>query len=278
MLRVHDFSEYKFRPHAIGKIMKGLPKPLTPNQVETLSGLMEKRFAGTITDKQIVTLGDLIKKRDAKPVLSEGAKTYLKSIFKEKVFGRTKEIQNRYLSKGISVEDENINQYNEVNGTFLIKNEIRFENDFFSGEMDVEESEEGFEFKSSWDYETFPLFEDDIPNEDYFYQGQGYMDLRPNLKLIKLVYGLVDTPDDLIIDEKRRTAWKLGFIDGLPEELDQEITRNMTYADIPKEARIKEFIIYRDEKVISQMKSMIILAREYLNSLNTTLATHLQLI
>lgn len=278
MLRVHDFSNYKFRPHAIGKIMKGLPKPLTQNQSETLVGLMEKIYSGKITDKQIVTLGDLIKKRDAKPELSDGAKTYLDTIFKEKVFNRKKDIQSKYLAKGISVEEENINQYNEVRGTFLIKNEVRYENDFFSGEMDIEEDDEIIDFKSSWDYETFPLFKDDVPNEDYEYQLQAYMDLRPNVKKAKLVYGLVDTPDELILDEKRKTGWKLGFIDGLPEDLDQEITNNMTYADIPKEARIKEFIIYRDEKVIAQMKAMIIMAREYLNSLNTTLATHLQLI
>lgn len=278
MLKVRDFSDYKFRPHAIGKIMKGIPKPLTQNQQETLVGLMEKKRLGTITDKQIVTLGDLIKKRDAKPVLSDGAKTYLKTIFKEHVFNRSKEVQSKYLSKGISVEDENINQYNEVKGTFLIKNEVRYENEYFSGEMDIEEDDEIIDFKSSWDYSTFPLFEDEVPNEDYEDQLQAYMDLRPHIKRAKLVYGLVDTPDDLIIDEKRKIAWKLGFIDGIPEELDEEITRNMTYADIPKEARVKEFIIYRDEKRIQQMKEMIVLAREYLNSLNTTLAQHLQLI
>ncbi|MGU3377381.1 hypothetical protein ACLBWQ_20865 [Chryseobacterium sp. M5A1_1a] len=278
MLKVRDYSDYKFRPHAIGKLMKGLPKPLTPNQLDTLISLEEKFLSNKITEKQLETLVDLRKKKKAKPILSDGAKTYLKTIFKEEVFNRKKDIQNKYLLKGISVEDENINQYNEVKGTFLIKNEVRYENDYFSGEMDIEENDEIIDFKSSWDYSTFPLFEDEVPNEDYQDQLLAYMDLRPNVKVAKLVYGLVDTPDDLIIDEKRRTAWKLGFIDGLPEELDEEITKNMTYADIPKEARIKEFIIFRDERRISQMKDMIVLAREYLNSLNTTLATHLQVI
>ncbi|MEJ5105542.1 hypothetical protein [Chryseobacterium sp. MYb328] len=276
MLKVHDFSNYKFRPHAIGKLMKGLPKPLTPNQVETLTGLMEKRYAGTITDKQIVTLGDLIKKRDAKPELSDGAKTYLNELFKDKVFDRSKEIQSKYLSKGISVEDENINQYNEVNRTFLIKNEKRLDNEFFDGEMDVIE-DILYEFKSSWDYSTFPLFEEDVPNEDYYDQIQCYLDLT-GLTKAKLVYGLVDTPDDLILDEKRKMAWKLGFLDGIPEELDEEITKNMTYADIPKQARIKEFEIYKDEKRLELIKIMVKQARVYLNSLNITLAKHLQLI
>lgn len=278
MLRVRDFSNYKFRPHAVGKLMKGLPKPLTPNQAETLIALEDKYSNQKITEKQLETLVDLRKKQKAKPVLSEGAKTYLKSIFKEEVFGRKKEVQNKYLSKGIAVEEDNINMYNDVNGTFLIKNEVRYENEFFTGEMDIEEEDEIIDFKSSWDYSTFPLFEDDVPNEDYEYQLLAYMDLRPNVKSAKLVYGLVDTPGELILDEKKRIGWKLGLIDGLPEDLDEEITRNMTYADIPKEARIKKFIIYRDEKRIAQIKAMILLAREYLNSLNTTLAKHLQLI
>jgi hypothetical protein len=276
MLRVHDFSNHKFRPHSIGKIMKGLPKPLTPNQMETLVGLIEKRNKGTLTDAQTITLGDLIKKKNAKPELSEGAKTYLKELYKDIIFGRSKDIQSKYLSKGIAVEDENINQYNEVNGTFLIKNSERFENDFFTGEPDVIE-DILFEFKSSWDYSTFPLFEEEVPNEDYEDQIQCYLDLL-KLPKAKLIYGLVDTPDDLIIDEKRKMAWKLGAIDGLPEDLDQEITNNMTYADIPKAARIKEFEIYKDEKRLELIKNMIKQAREYLNSLNITLATHLQLI
>ncbi|MGL6125768.1 hypothetical protein [Chryseobacterium artocarpi] len=258
--------------------MKGLPKPLTPNQAETLIALEDKYTNQKITEKQLETLVDLRKKQKAKPVLSEGAKTYLKSIFKEEVFGRKKEVQNKYLSKGIAVEEDNINMYNDVNGTFLIKNEVRYENEFFTGEMDIEEEDEIIDFKSSWDYSTFPLFEDDVPNEDYEYQLLAYMDLRPNVKSAKLVYGLVDTPNELILDEKKRIGWKLGLIDGLPKDLDEEITRNMTYADIPKEARIKKFIIYRDEKRIAQIKAMILLAREYLNSLNTTLAKHLQLI
>ena len=278
MLRVRDFSNYKFRPHAVGKLMKGLPKPLTPNQAETLIALEDKYSNQNITEKQLETLVGLRKKQKAKPVLSEGAKTYLKSIFKEEVFGRKKEVQNKYLSKGISVEEDNINMYNDVNGTFLIKNEVRYENEFFTGEMDIEEDNEIIDFKSSWDYSTFPLFEDDVPNEDYEDQLLAYMDLRPNVKSAKLVYGLVDTPDELILDEKRRIGWKLGLIDGLPEDLDEEITRNMTYADIPKEARIKKFIIYRDEKRIAQIKAMILLAREYLNSLNTTLAKHFNLL
>lgn len=278
MLRVRDFSNYKFRPHAVGKLMKGLPKPLTPDQSKTFVGLIDKRSKGTLTDAQTITLADLIKKKNAKPELSDGAKTYLKGIFKDEVFGRSKNVQSKYLTKGIGVEDENINQYNEVHGTFLLKNETRYENDYFSGEPDIIEDGIIYDFKSSWDYETFPLFEDEVPNEDYEYQLQAYMDLIPEYKQAKLVYGLVDTPDDLIIDEKRRMAWKAGCIDGIPEDLDKEITNNMTYSDIPKEARIKEFLIYRDEKKIALMKLMIDQAREYLNSLNITLATHLQLV
>ncbi|MCT4238530.1 hypothetical protein HZP42_19295 [Elizabethkingia anophelis] len=257
--------------------MKGLPKPLTSDQINTLNSLKQKQAEGKITEKQTITLGDLLKKKNAKPELSNGAKTYLKEIYKDIVFGRSKEIQNKYTTKGLSVEQDNIDQYNEVKGLFLMKNDKRYENDYFTGEPDIIEGDTVFDFKSSWDYSTFPLFEEDVPNEDYEYQLQAYMDLL-GLNRAKLVYGLVNTPDELILDEKRRIGWKLGFVDGLPDKLDQEITHNMTYSDIPKEARIKEFEIFRCEKTILLMKTMIDQARTYLNSLTITLGHHLEVI
>ncbi|MCT4261587.1 hypothetical protein HZP32_05615 [Elizabethkingia anophelis] len=255
--------------------MKGLPKPLTASQINTLNGLKQKQSEGKITEKQTITLGDLLKKKNAKPELSDGAKTYLKEIYKDIVFGRSKDIQSKYLIKGLSVEQANIDQYNEVRGLFLMKNEERFENDYFTGEPDIIEDGIVYDFKSSWDYSTFPLFEEDVPNEDYEYQLQAYMDLL-GLNAAKLVYGLVDTPDELILDEKRKTGWKLGFVDGLPEELEAEISHNMTYEDIPKQARIKEFDVVRCDKTIALMKTMIDQARSYLNSLTITLGTHLE--
>ena len=53
--------------------------------------------------------------------------------------------------------------------------------------------------------------------------------------------------------------------------MDFEIERNLTYEDIPQEARIKIFDIQKDEKVISQIKEMITLARQYLVELNNSI-------
>lgn len=266
MLTIRDFSNYKFRPHAIGNLMSSLPKPLTQNQIETLKGLEDKYVLGTITEKQLETLVDLRSKKNAKPNLSKGAKSYLDKLYKDIFFNRNKNIKGKYIDKGLAVEDDNLSQYSSFKGLFLMKNEDRFENEYFSGEPDAFEDGVLYEFKSSWDYTTFPLFDTEIPNKDYEYQIQCYLDLL-NLNKGILVYGLLNTPDDLILKEKYRQCTELGLID-LPDDLENEITRNMTYDDIPIEFKIKEFEITRDEKLIEQIKSVLDLSRDYLNGLH----------
>jgi len=275
MITIKDFSDYKFRPHAIGKLMSGLPKPLTDLQEATLYNLENKYKLQTITDKQLETLVDLRSKKNAKPILSKGAKTYLQELYKDIFFNRTKNISSKYLQKGIAVEDDNISQYNEYKGLFIIKNTERFENEYFSGEPDAKDYSILYEFKSSWDYDTFPLFAEEIPIKDHEYQVQCYLDLL-RLDRAVLVYGLLNTPDDLILKEKYKKSIEIGVID-LPEEIDNEITKNMIYDDIPIEFKIKEFEIYRCPKTISQIKHIIDLSREYLNELHFKLSNKLLL-
>lgn len=270
MLTIKDFSNYKFRPHAIGNLMKGLPKPLTDLQIQTLNGLQEKYNNGKITTKQLETFVDLNKKKTAKPTLSVGAKTYLEKLYKDIFFNRSKHIKSKYLDKGLAVEDDNINQYNLFKGLFILKNDKRFENDYFTGEPDGIDNGILYEFKSSWDYDTFPLFLDEIPNVDYEYQIQCYLDLL-GLDKAYLVYGLLNTPTDLILREKYRQCSELGIID-ITDDLDAEITKNMTYDDIPLEFKIKEYEVLRDDKLIEQIKFICDLARDYLNSLHLEIA------
>ncbi len=271
-----DFSKYKFRPHAIGNLMGGIPKPLTERQEETLKAFQTKITEGKgLTEKQYVTYGNLLEKKNAKPTLSTGAKTYLKTLFKEITFQRTKELRSKYLDKGLAVEGESIAMLNEFLNTTFEKNDKRFDNDYFTGEPDIILKDEVIDIKSSWDYTTFPMMDDEISNQMYYYQLQAYMDLL-GLEKGRLIYVLVDTPTELIRDEKRRVSWQLGTINeelkfDLPEDLEFEIERNLTYEDIPKEARIKIFEVERNNKDIQMMKAMVELARQYLLELNQSL-------
>ena len=205
--------------------------------------------------------------------MSATAKTYLKDLHKEAVFNRRKEIQSKYLDKGIQVEEQSITLYSKVKDTLFIKNKERFNNEFITGEPD---NKQGVvrDIKSSWSFDTFPLYDTEIPNKMYYWQLQGYMALT-GLQSAELVYCLVDTPPVLIEDEKRRMSWKLGMLD-LPDELSNEITTNMMYSDIPNDLRVKVFKVDYDPEAIEKLYERITLCREFLNNLSLELAKNLE--
>lgn len=246
--------------------MVGVSIGLTDNQQKTLEGLELKIFNGKpLTDKQQITLGELLAKKNAKPTLSQTTKSYLHQLHKEELFNRRKEISSKYLDKGIQVEEQSITLYSNVSNKFFIKNKKRFSNDFITGEPDNIQGKVR-DIKSSWDFSTFPLYETGIPNQDYYWQLQGYMALTL-LDKAELIYCLVDTPEMIVDDEKRRTGWKLGFIE-LPEELEKEIEENMSYADIPNQIKVKVFPVQKDEKGLEALYAQIEICRDYLSGLS----------
>ena len=83
----------------------------------------------------------------------------------------------------------------------------------------------------------------------------------------RLIYCLVDTPDELIHDEIKRVRAKLGVLE-LPEELEDNIWDGLRFNNINPAHRIKEFLIKRNQEDIDKMYRRIELSREYLNSLS----------
>jgi len=207
-----------------------------------------------------------------KDELSAGPKTVLEEIFKQHVFGKTKEIRSKYLEKGVLVEAESIELYNEVNGTSYVKNDKRYNNDYITGEPDII-ADVLIDIKSPWDYSTFPFTSKEIPSKDkgYYWQLQGYMALT-GMETSNLAYCLVDTPDGIIYNEMKATAGKLGkHVDDLPEELSQEIWDTHKHEGINPKIRIKEFVVKRNQKDIDAIYNRVVLCREYLNQLNQLL-------
>jgi len=140
-------------------------------------------------------------------VLSQTAKTYLKELALEEKFGIKKDFSSRYTDKGNTQEDIAIEMASQVlNLPFALKNTEYFENDFVKGTPDLILEDEIIDIKCSWDGTTFPWFEDELPNKDYFWQLVGYMWLTGKYKS-RVVYCLVDTPEDIVLDEIRRVAW-----------------------------------------------------------------------
>lgn len=292
------FDKKVIRASALGRIMSGIPKPLTENQSQTFEAYLERNSGDgkPLTTNQLETLGDLLKKKNAKCQLSDGAKTYLEELVWEDLTGRSKNISAKYLDKGIMCEQESFDLYCDVTQTMFEKNKERRTNGFFTGEPDNVQDGIIRDIKSSWEYNTFPLREKEITNKMYEWQLDAYMDLW-GFESAQLIYCLVDTPFNLIEDEIRRLDWKTNILDtsGVVREncidLVVETVSNHLYSfdslekfcqqstildidwfagsfkEIPKEVRVKVFDYERDEKRILQAQEMVLLAREYMNEI-----------
>lgn len=181
--------------------------------------------------------------RSKTDLLSQTTITYVQNWIKESIYGVRKQINNKYLSKGITLEDEAIDTAIEwLNLPFILKNEKYFEDDFFCGTPDLITDDEVLDIKNSWDCFTFPLFENEIPTKDYFYQLQIYMHLTGKKKA-RLVYVLLNTPEILTYEPQN------------------------DYSNIDKKYRIKTFSIDYDEKVIDDLKQRVLNIREYIKTL-----------
>ena len=203
-------------------------------------------------------------------VLSETAKTYIQDLFKEKELGIAREFWSRYTDKGLQMEDEAIDFTGQVLGwDFVVKNEQGYENDYITGTPDVITKYLLADIKCSWDGTTFPLFDTELKNKDYYWQLQGYMWLT-GLDQAELVYCLMDTPHQIVEDEVRRAHWKANLID---EDLDlrEAVQSQHTFDHLPNNLRVKRFIIRKDEEAIEKIKEKVELAREYYEQLKSIL-------
>jgi hypothetical protein len=205
--------------------------------------------------------------RSKSEVLSQTTKTYCENWLKEQINGRKKQIQSKYMQKGIEVESDSINFINNFTGSNYSKNESYFENEFLTGTPDIIAPEWIIDVKNSYDFSSFPLFETEI-NKDYYAQLQGYMYLTGRRKAI-LIYTLVDMPDQMIESE----AWKKARfenIDFTPELLD-EVRSQYTYFDIPDELKIKQFYFEYDENFMQSVKERVLDCQIYINELLQTI-------
>ena len=204
--------------------------------------------------------------RSKSEVLSQTAKTYIEELAKEHLFGIKKVFKSRYTDKGNEVEEQAIELTEDVLGfEFLTKNEKYFENDYIKGTPDVITTSLIIDVKSSWSGETFPFFESELPNKDYYYQVMGYMWLTGKQNAL-ISYCLVNTPENIVNDEIRRTAWGKYEIEP-SEETIREVQSVHNFNHISKDRRVKAFHVEFNEGVVNEMKTRIDECRKYFNTL-----------
>jgi hypothetical protein len=193
-------------------------------------------------------------KTKAEGPLSIGAKTYIRELAAQEIFGVEFEISSREMEKGLLVEAESIALLNRVRGLSLAKNIDRRKMNGLSGECDLFDAaaKRGHDLKSSWSLRTFPIAVADCEDRAYEWQMRGYMALW-DADEWEVNYAIVDTPEHLIGYE----PMPMHIVSHLPEHL--RLTTWVLKRDPEKEAAIFEKIkharAYYDEVIAEFARS-----------------------
>jgi hypothetical protein len=182
-------------------------------------------------------------KTKAEGILSVGARTYIRTLAAEDIFGVTFEFSSKETEKGLEVEDESIAMLNRVRGLSLAKNTERKTNDLITGEADLFDAQRrrGHDIKSSWSLKTFPISVADCEDRLYEFQMRGYMMLW-DADEWSIDYCMVETPERLI-----------GY-DPLQLHL---------VSHIPEHMRITSWTVRRDATIEERIIEKVKAAREY---------------
>ncbi len=174
-------------------------------------------------------------KTKAEGILSVGAKTYIRSLAQQEIFGIDFEFSSKETQKGLEVEQECIELLNRVRGLSLVKNTERRTNTWLSGECDLFDaaSRRGHDIKASWSAKTFPGWLKDCMDPIYEWQMRAYMMLW-DADEWQVDYCLVNTPDKLIGYE----PLPMHIVDHIAEH--HRVTSWTIKRDLAKEALIQQ--------------------------------------
>lgn len=176
--------------------------------------------------------------------LTDTAKTFIRQMAAEDIFGIDFSVSSREMQKGIQCEDASIALYNAVFGKNLKKNAERRTDEYLTGESDLPDVDEVADIKTAWSIATFPLSEEDVSEAQrklYEWQVRAYMRLWDKPRG-RVVYCLVDTPEELC-------KW-------------EDASMHMV-GHIPEHMRITTWTYERDADLEEQMLYKIRRAREY---------------
>lgn len=175
--------------------------------------------------------------------LSVGAKTYIRELAAQEIFGVDFEVRSKQMEKGLVKEPDAIDLLNRVRGLSLVKNAERRRNGWIIGECDLydEERKRGHDAKCSWSVATFPISAADCEDKLYEWQMRGYMWLW-GADSWEVNYCLLDTPENLI-----------GF-----EPLTMHVVGH-----IPDNMRVTTWAVTRDRALEDKIAAKVDAARDY---------------
>lgn len=210
--------------------------------------------------------------------LSQGAETYCKEWIKEHVFGRSNYSENKYTAKGVEAEEEAINiVVRALKLGMVYKNEERRTDEYKTGEIDFLHDDIIYDIKSSYSFQTFPMFETKL-DRVYEDQQKGYLHLWDK-KIARVCYTLVNTPIDILRSElkwlsdddaKQEKALnhlftKDAFIEA--KETLFPMAKKIDFIELSDAQRVKVFEVRRDDEFINQIHITVKKCREYIDKL-----------
>lgn len=202
--------------------------------------------------------------------LSVTTQKELIKIYNSEVYGRKKEIITSKMRKGTEAEVDSIELFSQVEGKKFTKNEVRIENAWFTGHPDIfnEDKTEVWDIKTRWEMDSFmPKLVESIDKSEEL-QLQCYFSLT-GAQSGGIVNALVDCPPHILLDEKRKLMYQLGFIDdSLPdaESAWAEQEKLLTFDDIDYREKVIKQPIQRNDEVIDRMKAKVPIFRAWLKN------------
>ena len=261
----------KFRASAVGALLVG-GNAITDKQLAKLDELQARKDnpeAKPLTANMEQELAELVAKRDSDFEFGATAMSYIREVWMRNEFGYDEPLVSNEILKGLMVEDEVIGiMTRHINGGFRVKNDQQFENDYFTGCPDVLIPEIVEDGKASWTLRTF--METRRPDPLYIAQGQVYMDLT-GAKKFRLCHVLVDTPDELVLEEKKRLYFRFNCDEENPiyQELIKKVDAMHKIANkIPEDQRIKVFEFDRNDDYLETLKLRVRQARVVYSNLS----------
>jgi len=212
--------------------------------------------------------------RSKSEALSETTKTYCRTWLTEKVYNRRIEVTSKQMDKGTTMEGVAIDFAQSIvePGALWFKNEEKFSDEYMAGTPDLLTAETVFDIKCPWSFATFPLFETELPNKDYFWQLQGYMALTGRHSAAVL-YVLTDAPEHILLDEARKLSYQRG-LGGNTDETIEEVRHLLTYPDVADSLKFKRFDVARDDAAIEKIRDRVEACRGYIAELLAGLPLH----
>lgn len=254
----------KFRASSVGNLLVG-GNAITDKQREKLDELQARKNdpnAKPLTDKMEQELQELIAKRDSDFEFGATAMSYIRECWMRNEYGYDEPLVSNEILKGLMCEDEVIGVITrQIHGGFRVKNDDQFENEWFTGCPDILIPEYVEDAKASWTLRTF--IETRRPDPLYYAQGQVYMALTGRKKF-RLCHVLVDTPMELIEEEKKRLYFRFNCDEdnAIYKELIKKVdSMHKISHKIPEQDRIKVFEFDRNDTYLETLKLRVQQAR-----------------